>query len=149
MINFLLDTDVILDYYYGREPHWKYTQLILAICGNKLGNGFVTPIGLSNLYYMLRKQAPHEKVIGDIKDLLTIINVVEINKTSVLDALNSDFNDFEDALQNFSATNSHGIRLIVTRNLKDYKKSQISVVSPIQYLKVFHNLDYTSNTTSS
>ena len=52
-----------------------------------------------------------------------------------MSALNSKFANFEDALQNFSAVESSLIEIILTRNLKDYKQSDLSVMSPEIYIK--------------
>ncbi len=40
--------------------------------------------------------------------------------------------DFEDALQNYACESYGNIDLILTRNTKDYKKSEISVMTPEQ-----------------
>ena len=53
----------------------------------------------------------------------------------VENSLNSGFKDFEDSLQNSSAVNSGNIDLILTRNLKDYKNSELGVFSPETYVK--------------
>ena len=90
---------------------------------------------ISNVYYLLRKTAKHDKVIENLKKLLSFINIAIINKETVLEALNSEFKDFEDALQNFSAKNNDEIKLIITRNIKDYKSSNLSVMTPEVYLK--------------
>lgn len=58
-----------------------------------------------------------------------------MDKEVVLDALNSPFKDFEDALQNFSAIQNGKINIILTRNIKDYKKSDLAVLTPETYLK--------------
>ena len=92
---------------------------------------------MSNVYFLLRKTAKHEKVIENLKSLLSIIDIAVINKETVLDVLNSDFKDFEDALQNFSAQNEKEIKIIITRNIKDYKTSSLSVMTPETYLKTF------------
>jgi len=49
--------------------------------------------------------------------------------------LNSNFKDFEDALQNYSAELNGQIDLIVTRNIKDFSKSSLGVMTPENYLK--------------
>ena len=66
---------------------------------------------------------------------MRIIEVADIDKGTIIDALNSEFNDFEDALQNYAAQRKKGITVIVTRNSKDYKTSQLSIMSPETYLK--------------
>ena len=55
-------------------------------------------------------------------------------------ALNSDFKDFEDALQNYSAINCGEIEAIITRNVKDFKKSDIGVFTPESYVKIIKYL---------
>jgi hypothetical protein len=58
-----------------------------------------------------------------------------MNKEVVLDALNSEFKDFENGLQNFSAVQNGMINVILTRNIKDFKKSDLAVLTPETYLK--------------
>lgn len=131
----LLDTDVILDFFFDRKPFSEETSRILSLCEKGELKGFVTSVMLSNMYYLLRRTAKHEKVIGSLKMLLEIIDVVTTDKETVLEALNSGFKDFEDALQNFSAQNNHGINVVITRNIKDYKTSELSIMTPEMYLK--------------
>jgi predicted nucleic acid-binding protein len=131
----LIDTDVILDFFFDRKPFSRDSAKILSLCENYKIKGFVTAIMLSNIYYLLRKTATHEKVTEKLKMLLKIIDVIIADKKVVEDALNSDFKDFEDALQNFSAQNINEIKIIITRNVKDYKTSKLSVMNPETYLK--------------
>jgi predicted nucleic acid-binding protein len=131
----LIDTDVILDFFFDREPFSENAAKILSLCEKKVIAGFVTPVIISNVYYLLSQQAKQEKVIEKLKVLLSIIDVLIIDKNSILVALNSDFKDFEDALQNYAAELNGEINLIVTRNTKDYKKSELGVMNPEDFLK--------------
>lgn len=87
------------------------------------------------MYYLLRKTAKHQTVIESIKQLLTIVDILNIDKAIVLESLNSDFKDFEDALQNFSAVKHKGISIVLTRNIKDFKKSDLAVMTPETYIR--------------
>ena len=58
-----------------------------------------------------------------------------MDKLVIEKALNSGFKDFEDALQHFAAINYGEIEVIVTRNVKDYKKSEIGVLTPESFVK--------------
>lgn len=131
----LIDTDVILDFFFDRKPFSEEASRILSLCEKGEVKGFVTSIMLSNVYYLLRKTANHEKVIENLKMLMNIIDVTTTNKKTVIEALNSEFKDFEDALQNFSAINEKEIKVIITRNIKDYKSSTLSIMTPESYLK--------------
>ena len=96
----------------------------------------MTPVIISNVYYILRKTASHEKVIESLKTLLLIAEVLIIDKNVIYQAIFSDFRDFEDALQNFAAVNNRKIDLILTRNFKDFKNSTLAVMTPENYLVI-------------
>lgn len=129
-----LDTDVVLDFLAGRQPFMINSAKIFSLAQKGEINIFISPLTFSNCYYILRKVAKHDKVISKLVDLLDFVDVTRMNKRSVEQALKSDFKDFEDALQNYSAIENDKIVAILTRNLKDYKKSEISVMSPETYL---------------
>lgn len=131
----LVDTDVILDFFFDREPFAEFAAEVFLLCENKEIQGFTTPVIISNVYYLLRKTAKHEMIIEKLKQLLNILDIVEMNKEVVLNALNSKFKDFEDALQNFAAVNNGGIQIILTRNIKDFQNSKLAIFSPELYLK--------------
>ncbi len=135
MDNVLIDTDVILDFFFDRKPFSEHAAKIFSYCELKLINGFLTPVIFSNVYYLLRQTAKHEKVIEKLKELLTITEVLIIDKEVLLQALNSKFKDFEDAIQNYAADKSGTIDTIITRNIKDFKNSEIGVLTPEEYLK--------------
>ena len=63
------------------------------------------------------------------------MDVIQMDAGVVRSALMSEFKDFEDALQNFAAINQGNINVIITRNIKDYKKSKIGVLTPENYIK--------------
>ncbi|HNS41310.1 MAG TPA: PIN domain-containing protein [Taishania sp.] len=135
MTKVLIDTDVILDFLFDRKPYSDNATKILALCESGAINGFVTSIMLSNIYYLLRKTASHVKVIESLKMLLQFLEVQTTDKKAVLAALKSDFKDFEDALQYFSAQQDSEISVIITRNVKDYKTSKLAIMPPEIYLK--------------
>ncbi len=135
MKSVLIDSDVILDSLFDRKPFAEHATIILKMCETGKINGFLTPLIYSNVYYLLRQTAKHEKVIEKLKQLLKITEVLQMDRKVVENALNSGFKDFEDSLQNYSAFNSGKIEVILTRNLKDYKNSELGVFTPETYLK--------------
>ena len=138
MKRILIDTDVILDFFFDRQPFSEFAVKIFSFCESKQIQGFVTPVIYSNTYYILRQTAKHDKVIEKLTQLLSITDVLLMDRNVVHQALISKFKDFEDALQNFSAINDGTIDVIVTRNIKDFKKSEIGVLTPESFVKTIH-----------
>jgi predicted nucleic acid-binding protein len=131
----LIDTDVILDFFFDRQPFSENATQIFSLCESKKIKGFVTPVICSNTYYLLRQTAKHDKVIKKLSLLMTLMDVLLMDRDVVMQALSSGFNDFENALQDSAAIKSGYIDVIITRNVKDYKKSSIGVLTPESYLK--------------
>ncbi len=135
MYNVLIDSDVILDFFFDREPFSENATQVFSLCESNQIKGFVTPVICSNTYYLLRQTAKHEKVVEKLRQLMTIMDVLLMDRDIVIQALSSGFKDFEDALQHFAAIKSGFIDVILTRNVKDYTKSDIGVLTPESYLK--------------
>ena len=131
----LIDSDVILDFFFDRKPFSDQASQIFSLCDTGKIKGYITPVICSNLYYLLKQIASHKKVIEKLRQLMTIIDVISMDRETVMQALNSEFKDFEDALQNFAANRAGFIDVILTRNVKDYAKSEIGVMTPENYIK--------------
>jgi len=136
MDKILIDTDVILDFFFDRQPFSEFATTIISWSEKKKIEGYITPVICSNVYYLLRQTAKHKKVIEKLTQLLTIVDVIQMDRQVILSALTSDFNDFEDALQNFAAVQQGDINVILTRNIKDFKKSKIGVMTPENYINI-------------
>ena len=129
-----IDPDIPLDFFFDRKPFSDDAAKILGMCEKGEIKAYVTPVIISNVYYLLKKTATQAKVISNLKKLLAFVEVATINKEIIIDAMNSEFTDFEDALQNYAAAQAKEITIIITRNIKHYKKSNLAVMSPETYL---------------
>ena len=137
MNDVLLDTDIIMDFYLRREPFDIDAAKVMSLCEAGIINGYVTPVIYSNLYYLLRKLSSHENVISQLRQLFFITQVLVIDKHVVLASLNSNtITDFEDALQSYAVEKSEKIKMIITRNVKDFRKSNIAALTPFDFLKL-------------
>ncbi|RZL37677.1 MAG: PIN domain-containing protein, partial [Pedobacter sp.] len=112
MNNFLIDSDIILDSLLDRKPFSTHSSKVLSLCEEKKINGYVTALILANIYYLLRKVHSSQAILEVIKRLLTFIDVLVIDKAIILKSIDSEFSDFEDALQNFSAEHNGTITAI-------------------------------------
>jgi hypothetical protein len=69
-----------------------------------------------------------------LKNLRLLLTVLNVDDSIIHKALESDFNDFEDAIQYFTAI-ENSMDCIITRNVDDYKKSIIPVYTPTELIK--------------
>lgn len=130
----LIDTDVFLDVLFAREPFLNDSAKILDLCAQKKLKGYSTAVMFANMYYILRKANSHKKICAKLEVLLEFTEILEINKADILTNIQSGFLDFEDGLQYQAALRSKKIEAIITRNVKDFKNSKISVFSPTTFL---------------
>jgi hypothetical protein len=73
-----------------------------------------------------------------IKYLLeNFVEIINPSRNTILEAYNSTFKDYEDAIQYFTAKESAVIDFIITRNIKDYKYAikTLPALTPSQFLK--------------
>ena len=136
MSKILIDTDVILDFFFDRAPFSENAAKIFSLCELQKVKSYVTPVIISNVYYLLRQTAKHDKVIEKLKMLLSITEVLTVERNTIIQALNSNFKDFEDALQNYAAELNGEIDVIVTRNTKDFKNSSLAVMTPDSFISL-------------
>lgn len=133
-----IDTDVIIDVLIDRQPHAKAATQIFDLAERKKLDLYTSSLCLNNVHYITKKILGDKRARVVIGDLIEIINVLSVSKSDILNAVNSNFRDFEDAIQHSVALTDNNIKSILTRNIKDYTKAKIAVFTPemlIQILK--------------
>lgn len=134
----LLDADVLLDTAFHRKPFVADSDQVIQWCQQTPYSALVAWHTLSNLYYLLRPSRADAGARGFIADLLGFAVVASGGTEAVRRALSLPLRDFEDALQ-VAAAIAGGADFIVTRNLRDFARSPLPVVTPSDFLhKVLH-----------
>lgn len=134
MIKLFVDSDIILDLLAQREPHYIHAARLFTLIDQNEVMAYTSPIVFANLHYLLKKQTSNLTALKNLRKLKTLMNILSIDERVIEQSLNSEFNDFEDAIQYFTAVNN-GITLIITRNKTDYKRSKIDVLTAEEFLK--------------
>ena len=135
-MNLQLDTNIILDVLLIRQPFYEYSFGIIALAQNNNYNIYLVASGVTDIYYVIRKQIGKGKAIAEVKNILQSFQISDVNKKILIQATNNNFEDFEDAVQHETAIHSN-IDFIITRNNKDYKHSKIKVLTPKEFIKQF------------
>lgn len=139
MKHVFLDTNVILDFITKREPHTIHAKPIFELANNNELMIYTSAVSLSNSFYILESSYKKDRteIKKVFKKLLQILHITDLSEENVHEAINSDFEDFEDALQNYSATNISDISIIITRDKSDFINSQLVVVTPKEFLDIW------------
>ena len=128
-----VDTDVILDLLAERVPFFHFSAVLFTFADMKKLELYTSPLVLANTFYILRKQLGNNEARNALRKLRILLHVVDSSESSIDKALNSDFADFEDAIQYYTAL-EHEITVILTRNLSNYKNSSVIVQTPEAFL---------------
>jgi predicted nucleic acid-binding protein len=135
MTEIFIDTDVIIDFLIDRNPHSREAAIIFTLIEQKKLRGYVSSLTFSNLYYVLRKVESHNKVISKLDSISKMLTILKVDQRIIKDSIASGFSDFEDSIQYNCALDFKKIDVLITRNTKDYKNSEIPVMTPADYLK--------------
>ena len=135
MTDLFIDTDVIIDFLIDRKPFSREAAIIFSLVEQKKLKGYASALTFRSLYYILRKFESHNKVISKLDSLSKLVNILKVDDKSIKSALTSGFKDFEDSIQHFCASESKKTDVIITRNIKDYRNSDLPVMTPGDFLK--------------
>jgi predicted nucleic acid-binding protein len=130
----LIDTNVVLDVLLKRFPFVQDAVEVLKV-PETVAQKFVSASAITDIYYIAYREIRDKQNVKNlIKTLLKVVHVAEVSESDILSALDSDWTDFEDSVQN-SVAESHEYDAIITRNKGDYKKSSIKVFSPNEFIE--------------
>ncbi len=134
-----VDTDILLDVALARKPFLESSKLVLVLLENFVAIGFITSNEITNLYYILRKAGGDANARKFISEIVKYLTVISVEHADILKALGSKIYDFEDSVQHYAALRNQ-CDYIITRNIEDYKYSEVEVHSPIDFLSQYKEL---------
>ena len=130
-----IDTNVVIDVLAQRHGFYDASAAILTMLEKDEAEGFISAISFNNIHYILRKQSGKTKADNAIRMLLSAFNIVTLDEKILTRTIESNFNDFEDGIQFFSAMRSNADYLI-SRNVKDFPHDDIPVLTPEEFLQL-------------
>ena len=129
----LIDANILLDVLQKREPHYRDSALVWKLCETRQAEGWVSALTLANLVYVMRRELTPEQIETLLDRLTLIFHVADLTASDLRQAAAYRWTDFEDALQSVAALRVHA-DAIITRNIRDYKKSGVIALTPTEYL---------------
>ena len=132
MTRLFLDTNIVVDLLEGREPFcYDAAQLFTMAHENKV-ELLVSPMTFSTASFLLRKHGS-DGVRNLLSNLRRLVSVTTSDERTVDDSIASQFKDFEDAMQYYTALNAKA-EIIITRNGKDFTASNLPVMTATEYI---------------
>ncbi|WP_258101451.1 PIN domain-containing protein [Marinoscillum pacificum] len=135
MIKAFIDPDLILEFLMDKQPQSRESAKIFTLAERNEVKLLVSAQAFSNLYLILKQYASHEKVVEKLQLLTQLVEVGTLDQKAVLSALNSNFNNLIDGIQNY-CVESNNVKVLITRRHKDYKNSGLSIMSPALFLEM-------------
>jgi predicted nucleic acid-binding protein len=130
MIKVFLDTNILVDLIADRKPFSKHAIEIFRSAEEHKIQLFTSSHSIATAHYLLKKYVEEKELRNVLFNLLEFLDVVAVDIDVLKKGLRSSHKDFEDAVQILCASSITGINFIITRNTKDFKTSEITVLTP-------------------
>lgn len=133
MEKIFIDTDIALDLLSERLPYYSHAAQLFTLADKGKLLIYVSSLSFSNLNYLLSRQYTHKEARRILNKFKILVRVLSVSDKIIELSLNSEFKDFEDAIQYYTAIENN-ISTLITRNLKDYKSANITVITAEDFL---------------
>ena len=134
MERIFVDTNIVLDLLQKRDEFYSDAQDLFTMADKKEIKLYVSALTIANTHYLLSKFYNLNEVRKILLKFKVLVEVLAVNDKIIDLSLASDFNDFEDGIQYYTAIENN-MDLILTRNKKDFKNSNLPVLTAREYLR--------------
>lgn len=133
MENVFVDTNIVINLLQKRDEFYKEAQELFTLADRKKVKLYISALTFANTYYILSRFYSSDEAKKILSKFKVLVEVLPTTDKIIELALASDFKDFEDAIQFYTALES-SLEAIITRNKKDFKNNLIPVFSAKEYL---------------
>ena len=137
MKRIFVDTNIIVDLIADRKPFSKFAIDLFNKAEKKKIKLFTSSHSIATTHYLLKKYIDEKNLRSILYDLTDFLTIIPIDSDMIQKGLRSKHKDFEDAFQINCAYSVEKIDCIVTRNIKDFKDSEITVLTPDELYNKF------------
>jgi predicted nucleic acid-binding protein len=132
-----VDTNILLDMLLARKPHNLYSEQLFELGRQKKVQLVLSCLSIANAQYILKNiKIDVQHIRTWLVNICSLCELVAVNEKVVMSALTAfKFEDIEDAIQYMCAMESCA-DVIITRNKKDFKPSQLPVMSAEEFCAV-------------
>ena len=128
-----VDTNILVDLIADRKPFSKFAIEIFQLSESNKIQLYTSSHSIATTYYLLKKHVADKILRETILGLFEYLTIIPVNIDVISKSLRSKQKDFEDAIQIFCAISIEKMDYIITRNIKDFKASEIPVLAPDEF----------------
>jgi len=132
-----MDTNVLIDFLADRQPFSLDAAKLFNLSFSGKLRIYISAVSYNNIYYILRQSLSNNETIKLLHQLSAMTEIIDVNRSIIQQSLKTDFTDFEDAIQYYCALSLPKTNCIVTRDTKDFKKSNLPVMTPKEAVSLF------------
>ena len=136
----LIDTNVALDVLLERHPFYDDSFRIFQLVDLEGIRGYISASAITDIFFLAKGKLGKKPAKEALKNLLHVFNPATVTDSHIFQALNLDWDDFEDSVQ-FTVGESISADYIVTRNTQDFSSSHIPAVTPEQFLRIIADVE--------
>jgi pilT domain-containing protein len=136
MKRIFIDTNILVDLVFERKGFYQDARRLFNLCKERRITPYISSISVAIINYLLLKKYNEKKVKELLEIIYKLTEILPFHKRIISLAHYSNFKDLEDGFQYFTAKENN-IKVIITRNEKDFEVNDVSVVSPKQFLAAF------------
>jgi predicted nucleic acid-binding protein len=128
-----VDTNILLDLLAKRGDFYAPAAMLFSLSEEGRISVSTSSLVFSDLFYILRRLSTGENARRALCGLRRLVRILVVDDRIVDKALDSQFKDFEDAIQNYTAE-AGGMSYFITRNVKDFKVSNLTVMTAEDFI---------------
>ncbi|MDZ7617957.1 MAG: PIN domain-containing protein, partial [Patescibacteria group bacterium] len=128
-MNVFVDTNVLMDVLLDRKPFVTDSQQVWFLAERGRLCAHVSVLSFPSVYYVLRKLSGAEQAARAMIMLRDVFTPAACDQQILNQAIDAGFQDFEDAIQYFSAMHVDAA-CIISRNPQHFPMSGIPVLTP-------------------
>ena len=133
MIRVFFDTNIMIDVIGRREQFCLPSLQIMSLADRGLIRIYVSAMSYATASFILGKNNKEIDILREFSKFMKITTATPVDATTIENSIQSEFKDFEDAMQYFSARHED-IDFLITRNKKDFNASSIPVFEPQEFV---------------
>ena len=136
-VKVFLDTNVVIDAITLRDYNYLPSRQVWrhVLYGNL--KGYICSKQVTDIYYIFKKYYKNEAEIRrNLSNIIESFEILPLLRGDILACLKTEMPDYEDAVIN-EVAKVNMIPYIITNNIQHFKKSDVTALTPQQFLDLY------------